>query len=99
MFQDKKGIFTFLTILTLIFSGIFGVASFTIRKIYTKIDQMTTSDTSTYTSVILTLKDTEFTSESKIGMVTDEEEQVIFFLKNGFKKRIFPMKLHIKVLL
>ena len=80
MFQNKKGLFTFLTILTLIFSGIFGVASFAIRKIYSKIDQMTTSDTSTYTSVILTLKDTEFTNESKIGMVTDEEDRTGYIL-------------------
>ncbi len=87
MFQNKKGLFTFLTILTLIFSAIFGVASFAIRKIYSKIDQITTSDTSTYTSVILALKDTEFTSESKIGMVADEEDRTGYILPQEWIKK------------
>ena len=87
MFQNRKGLFTFLTILTLIFSGIFGVASFAIRRIYSKIDQFTTSDTSTYTSVILTLKDMEFTSDSKIGMVTDEEDRTGYILPQEWIKK------------
>ncbi len=76
----KRGLFTFLTILALIFSGIFGFASYAINKIINKIDSFTTSDTSTYTTVLLTLKDTEFTNNSTIGMVTDEEDRTGYIL-------------------
>ncbi len=97
IFERKKGLFIFLTVLAILFSIVFGVASFAIHKIYSKIDQITSSDTSTYTTVILTLKDTEFTDSSVIGMVTDEEDRTGYILPNEWiKKENIPNEIDYK---
>ena len=80
MFKSKKISFTILTIFTILFAGIFGFASYYIDKVYNVIESFTASDTSTYTTAIVTLKDTTFNSESTIGMLTDEEDRTGYIL-------------------
>ncbi len=85
--QRKKGLFIFLSILAILFSIVFGVSAFVIDKLYHKIAGIEASDTSVYTSVILTLKDTEFNQSSVIGMVTDEEDRTGYILPNEWIKK------------
>ncbi len=87
MIQKKKMAFVLLTLLALIFSCIFLFASYTINTLYQKLDSISSSDTSTYTTVILTLKDTEFSQESKIGMITNEEDRSGYILPMEWIKK------------
>ncbi len=80
MFQNKKIIFTILTICTILFAALFGFGSYFIDKLYNKIENFTAKDTSTYTTTIVALKNTEFSSESIIGMITDEEDRTGYIL-------------------
>ena len=80
MFQNKKVSFIILTIFTLLFAGVLGFGSYFIDKIYNKIENFTAKETSTYTTAIVTLSATEFSSESKIGMITDEEDRTGYIL-------------------
>ena len=80
MFQNKKVGFIILTIFTLLFAGVLGFGSYFIDKIYNKIENFTAKETSTYTTAIVTLSATEFSSESKIGMITDEEDRTGYIL-------------------
>ena len=80
MFQNKKIIFAILTICTILFAVLFGFGSYFIDKLYNKIENFTAKDTSTYTTTIVALKNTEFSSESIIGMITDEEDRTGYIL-------------------
>ena len=80
MFQNKKVSFIILTIFTLLFAGVLGFGSYFIDKIYNKIENFTAKETSTYTTAIVTLSATELSSESKIGMITDEEDRTGYIL-------------------
>ena len=72
MITRKKKVFIPFTIFALIFTILFGISSYYINRIYNVLDNFTTSDTSTYTTVLLTLKDTELTDESVLGMINNE---------------------------
>lgn len=80
MFQNKKVGFIILTIFTILFAALFGFASYYIDKIYNKLENITAKDTSVYTTAIVTLTNTEFSSDSKIGMITDEEDRTGYIL-------------------
>lgn len=80
MFQNKKVGFIILTLFTLIFAVIFGFGSYYIDKLYGKLENFTTSDTSTYTTVLLAMSGTEYSNELVIGMVTDEEDRTGYIL-------------------
>lgn len=80
LFKNKKIIFTILTILTILFSIVFSVASYYIDFIYSKIENFVTSETSTYTTVLLSLKETEFTNDSIIGMISDDTDRTGYLL-------------------
>lgn len=80
MFQNKKVGFIVLTVFTLIFAVIFGFGSYYIDKLYGKLENFTTSDTSTYTTVLLAMSGTEYCNELVIGMVTDEEDRTGYIL-------------------
>lgn len=85
--KKKKVWFTILTIFTIIFAVIFGVSSHYIDFVYQKIENFVTKDTSTYTTVLIGLKGTELTSDSKIGMVTDETDRTGYILPLEFMKK------------
>lgn len=87
LFSKKRFGFVFLILFSILFSILFGVASFSIDRIYQKIENFTTKETSTYTSVILSKKDTIFTNESVIGMVTDETDRTGYLLPMEWIKK------------
>ena len=80
MFQNKKVGFIVLTVFTLIFFFFFGFGSYYIDRLYGKLENFTTSDTSTYTTVLLAMSGTEYSNELVIGMVTDEEDRTGYIL-------------------
>lgn len=85
--KKKKIWFTILTIFTIIFAIIFGVSSHYIDFVYQKIENFVTKDTSTYTTVLIGLKGTELTNDSKIGMITDETDRTGYILPLEFMKK------------
>ncbi len=85
--KKKKVWFTILTIFTIIFAVIFGVSSHYIDFVYQKIENFVTKDTSTYTTVLIGLKGTELTNDSKIGMITDETDRTGYILPLEFMKK------------
>ena len=80
MLQRKKKVFIPFTIFIFIFSIIFGISSYYITKIYNVLDNFTKSDTSTYTTVLLTLKDTELNDDSILGMINNESNRENYIL-------------------
>ena len=68
----KKLVYTILITITLLFSTLFGIGSFYIDKIYSKLDL--SKDTVVYTVNLITLKETEFNSSSTIGIVKNSKE-------------------------
>ena len=80
MFERKKKIFIPFTIFAFIFTILFGISSYYINRIYNVLDNFTKSDTSTYTTVLLTLKDTEITDDSVLGMINNENNRENYIL-------------------
>ena len=80
MFERKKKVFIPFTIFIFIFTIIFGISSYYINKIYNVLDNFTKSDTSTYTTVLLTLNDTELTDDSILGMINNETNRENYIL-------------------
>ncbi len=72
LITKKKLIYTILITLTFLFSTLFGLASFYINKIYSKLDL--SKDTIVYTVNLITLKETTFNRSSTIGIVKDSKE-------------------------
>ena len=72
---------------TIIFAVIFGVSSHYIDFVYQKIENFVTKDTSTYTTVLIGLKGTELTNDSKIGMITDETDRTGYILPLELMKK------------
>ena len=80
MFQHKKIGFILLTVVTLLFSLVFGFASYYIDRLYNKLENFTASDRSVYTTAIVTLTSTTFDEDSTIGMITDEDDRTGYIL-------------------
>ena len=80
MFQNKKVAFIILTFFTLVFAVIFGFGSYYIDKLYGKLENFTTSNTSVYTTVLLAMDGTEYSNDLVIGMITDEEDRTGYIL-------------------
>lgn len=80
MFKNKKVSFIFMTILTILFAVLFSVGSYYIDWLYQKVENLTVSDTSTYTTVLLALTDTDFQDSSTVGMITDEKDKTGYIL-------------------
>ena len=60
------------TIFSLLFILIFFIGSYYINYVYSNINNMQESDKITYNVYLITLKDTEFSSESKLGVISDK---------------------------
>ena len=80
MFKNKKVSFIFMTILTILFAVLFSVGSYYIDWLYQKVENLTVSDTSTYTTVLLALTNTDFQDSSTVGMITDEKDKTGYIL-------------------
>ena len=85
MFTKKYKPYTILIVFTAIFTGIFGFGNYVIGSLLSNIDAMSKSKL-VYTSNLIALKDTEFNSSSKIGMINDEEDIEGFKLGNKLIK-------------
>ncbi len=68
--NKKYSSFIIMIIFTLLFNGIFFVAGYYIDTIYKEIDSIS-KDTINYTTYLISMKDTEFSSDSKIGIISD----------------------------
>src|SRR5574344_2770805 len=73
LFTKKYKTYIIFIIFTFIFIGIFGFASYYIDSIYNEINDFSKS-TITYTSDLIVLKNSELTSSSKIGMISDPSD-------------------------
>lgn len=80
MFQKKTKHFICLSIFVFLFAFFFSGASYYISRIYRVIDQFSQKETSTYTTVLLSLKDQELTSSSKLGMIDNESNRENYVL-------------------
>ncbi len=70
VFNKKYSSFIIMIIFTLLFNGIFFIAGYYINTIYHSIDNIS-KDTVNYTSYLISMKDTEFKEDSKIGIISD----------------------------
>lgn len=85
LFKKKYKSFVILIVFTVLFSGIFGFASYYIGTLFSNIEGIS-KEKLTYTSNLITLKDTNFNKKSKIGMINDEEDIEGYVLGNKLVK-------------
>lgn len=78
--KRKKISFTVLTIITILLIPVFSFSSYYIDKIYDKLEKFTLKETSTYSSVLLTMKETEINENSKLGMISNENDREGYIL-------------------
>lgn len=95
MIAKKNKSFIFFTSITLILCPIFCVSSYFINNVYGKISNMN-RNTIIYTTHLITLKETNFTSELSIGMVTSQSDNIEGSIlgeklieKEGLKNKIY----------
>lgn len=92
------------TIFSLLFILIFFIGSYYINYVYSNINNMHESDKITYNIYLITLKDTEFSSESKIGVISDKidkdnnELSTKLYKKKNLKNEIVEYNDYIKML-
>lgn len=79
--------FLALTFFQLAFLGIMVFASIVIHKIYGKLELISTPDTTTYTTNLITLKDGKLESTSKIGMISNSEDIEGYVLANTLRNK------------
>lgn len=70
LFNKKYSNFIIMIVFTIIFNVIFFVAGYYIDAVYKEIDGMS-KDTLNYTSYLISMKDTSFNSDSKVGIISD----------------------------
>jgi LCP family protein required for cell wall assembly len=83
--RNKK--FTILTIINLLFSIIILFLSIVINNIYNKIDMMSKSDYTLYTTNLIALNETNLTNTSKLGMIQNEDDIEGYVLANSLIKK------------
>lgn len=92
------------TIFSLLFILIFFIGSYYINYVYSNINNMQESEKITYNIYLITLKDTEFSSESKIGVISDKidkdnnELSTKLYKKKNLKNEIVEYNDYIKML-
>ncbi len=86
--------FTALTFVHLLLIGVMVFAFLIISKLYSKLEMFTNQEYTTYTTNLIALNATEFTSTSKIGMISNNEDIEGYVLANtllnkeGLKQKI-----------
>ncbi len=73
MVSKKNKTFIFLTIITLILCPIFTISSYYVNKVYGKISNINSNEL-LYTTNLIALKETNFTSDLPIGMIETESD-------------------------
>ena len=92
------------TIFSLLFILIFFIGSYYINYVYSNINNMQESEKITYNIYLITLKDTEFSSESKISVISDKidkdnnELSTKLYKKKNLKNEIVEYNDYIKML-
>ena len=92
------------TIFSLLFILIFFIGSYYINYVYSNINNMQESEKITYNIYLITLKDTEFSSECKIGVISDKidkdnnELSSKLYKKKNLKNEIVEYNDYIKML-
>lgn len=92
------------TIFSLLFILIFFIGSYYINYVYSNINNIQESEKITYNIYLITLKDTEFSSESKIGVISDKidkdnnELSTKLYKKKNLKNEIVEYNDYIKML-
>lgn len=61
-------------IITIIFIAIFGFSSFFVDKMYNKIEKLTISDYTTYTTYLIAMNDKNIEKSSKLGMIKNDND-------------------------
>lgn len=74
LLRRKYKIVVITSVISIIFISIFCVGSYYINMIYNNLSNMTDDENLVYTSLLISLKDTEFNNKSKLGMINDESE-------------------------
>ena len=74
--------FALLTFIHLLLFGVMGFSSFVIHKLYSKLDMFTQQEYTTYTTNLIALIDTELTSSSKLGMISNNDDIEGYTLAN-----------------
>lgn len=82
MITKKFKKFAALTIVQLLLIGIMIFAFLVISKLYSKIEMFTNQEYTTYTTNLIALNETELTSTSKIGMISNNEDIEGYILAN-----------------
>lgn len=78
--KQKKKTFIAISIIPIILIFLFTISSYYIDKVYNKLENFTLKENSTYTSVLLALKDTSITKDSKLGMIANENDKEGYIL-------------------
>lgn len=78
--------FITMTILSILFSFVFYFGAYYIDFFYDKVGGLSESNKVTYTSYLINFKDSEFNSESVIGMISDEDDTEGYILANKIIK-------------
>lgn len=86
LIKKKYKLFSFLTILSLLFVVLFYGGSYYINFFYDKLGKLGEENKITYTSNLINFKDSEFNSESIIGMIEDENDIEGYILANKIIK-------------
>ncbi len=73
MIKKSNKTFIFVTIISLLFSPIFGYATYHINKVYGSLSNIN-SDVITYTTNLIALKDSKFSNDVTIGMIEAEDD-------------------------
>ena len=75
MLSKKTKTFIFLTIISLLLSGIFGFGGYFIFRTYSALGNMN-REVITYSTTLITLKDSNFNDSMTIGMIDEKEDDV-----------------------
>ena len=62
------------TIITILFSVVFGFGSYIINKVYNKLEKLTSSNTTVYTTYLISMKDNDIDKDSKLGMIKNKKD-------------------------
>ena len=62
------------TIITILLSVVFGFGSYIINKVYNKLEKLTSSNTTVYTTYLISMKDNEINEDSKLGMIKNKKD-------------------------
>ena len=81
----KRVIFT--SLISIIFILVFSFGSYYIDVIYSNLDNITEKDELLYTSYLITLKDTNFDNNSKIGLISEDIEAKDHYLAEQLYKK------------